>query len=175
MIQSACFYILSAVILFSAVMVVTQRNLFTCALFLAAALSSIAGFFVLLGADFLAAMQILLYVGGILVIIVFAVMLSSVQQSKMQAQLNTQWFSSFFICAGVLTVILAGLNREFFSGQEAQFSPTTDPIGKLLFGGMVLPFEVISLVLLASLVGAVIFSKRERDLDSSGRFQGPPQ
>ena len=121
----------------------------------------VAGFFVLLGADFLAAMQILLYVGGILVILVFAVMLSSVQQSKVQPQTNEQWIPALLSCAGLLAVIMVGLKRNpFVISSHEIFLPTTDAIGKLLLNKMALPFEVVSLVLLVSLVGAVLFSKR---------------
>lgn len=141
-------------------MVVTRRSVFTSALFLASALSMVAGFFVLLGADFLAAVQILLYVGGILVILAFAVMLSSVQQSKVQVQTNEQWFASFLVCAGLLLLILLGLKRNPMVSFQGAHLPTTDSIGRLLLGDMALPFEAVSLVLLASLVGAVLFSKK---------------
>jgi NADH:ubiquinone oxidoreductase subunit 6 (subunit J) len=161
MVQTVSFYILSAIAVFSAVMVVTRRGIFTCALFLAAALSTVAGFFILLGADFLAAVQILLYVGGILVIIVMAVMLSSVQQSKVHPQVNEQWLPSLVVCLGLLSVIFVGLKRTDFSGQQAPLSPSIVSIGRLLFGELALPFELVSLVLLASLAGAVLFSRKE--------------
>ena len=142
-------------------MVVTQRALFTCALYLTAALSVMAGFFVLLGADFLAAVQVLLYVGGVVVILVFAVMLSSVDQAKISAQVNEQWIPSLMVCLGILFVILAGLNRSGLAMKGSDLSPTTGSIGRLLFGEQVLPFEAVSLVLMASLVGAVLFSGKK--------------
>ncbi len=155
------FYILSAVAVFSAIMVVTQRNLFTCALYLAAALSMVGGIFVLLGADFLAGVQILLYVGGILVIIVFAVMFSNVEETKTHPQVNEQWIPALIGCLGILTILLIGFKKSAFVEQAGAHLPTTEPIAKILLNDMILPFEVVSLVLLASLVGAVLFSKKE--------------
>lgn len=161
MIETAAFYILSGLLIVSAIMIVTQRNIFTCALYLASALSMVGGIFVLLGADFLAAVQILLYVGGILVIIAFAVMLSSIQQAQQQRQVNEQWIPAAMLCAIVFAIILIAFKKNPFPSLQAVRMPTTGSIGRLLLGDMVLPFEVVSLVLLASLVGAVIFSKKE--------------
>lgn len=161
MIQSIAFYFLSGVLILSALMVVTQRNVFTCAIYLAVTLSMIAGLFVLLGADFLAAVQILLYVGGILVILAFVVMLCSLQQAKAMSQINKQWIPGSMACLGIFMMILIGLKKNPFPVGQIDYRPTTEPIGKLLLGEMILPFEVVSLILLASLVGAVLFSKRE--------------
>lgn len=161
MIQSVVFYLVSGILVFSALMVVTQRNLFTCALYLASALSMVAALFVLLGADFLAAVQILLYVGGVLVIIVFTVMLSSLDLSKIQPQINEQWFPSLLVCLTIFLMVVIGLKRNPFSGVQANLLPTTQSIGQLLLQNMKLPFEAVSLILLASLVGAVLFSRKQ--------------
>lgn len=141
-------------------MVVTQRNVFTCALYLAGTLSLVAFLFLLLNADFLAAVQILLYVGGILVILAFAIMLSSIPQSKIQSQVNEQWIPSLLVAGALFLVIVQSLKESPFPNQTQFYAPTTASLGRLLLTDMVLPFEVVSLVLLASLVGAVYFSKK---------------
>ncbi|MBI2118567.1 MAG: NADH-quinone oxidoreductase subunit J [Elusimicrobia bacterium] len=159
------FYLIALLLLFSSVMVVTQKSVFTSALYLAVALSMVAALFVLLNADFLAAVQILLYVGGILVLLAFAVMLSSVEQAKRETQVNEQWLPSLIISFGILLVLLVSLKRSLFleaGVQKNHFYPTTEKIGHLLLGELALPFEVVSLVLLASLVGAILFSKKEK-------------
>src|SRR3989338_102560 len=159
------FYLTALLLLFSSVMVVTQKSVFTSALYLAVALSMVAALFVLLNADFLAEVQILLYVGGILVLLAFAVMLSSVEQAKRETQVNEQWLPSLMISFGILLVLLVSLKRSSFLEAEIQknhFYPTTEKIGHLLLGELALPFEVVSLVLLASLVGAILFSKKEK-------------
>lgn len=142
-------------------MVVSQRNLFTCALYLASALAMVAGFFILLSADFLAAVQILLYVGGIVVILAFAVMLSSIEQAKISPQVNEQWVPALCISGVLVASTCWVLKGVTFIPAQMTHQPTTYSIGKLLLREMALPFEAVSLILLASLVGAVLFSKRE--------------
>ena len=161
-ISAAVFYLVSALLIGSAVMVVTRRSLFTSALFLASALSLVGVLFALLGADFLFAVQILLYVGGVLVIIAFAVMLSNAEQLKSEPQTNKQWPPAVLLCLCLVLMVLVGVKRHDFAGAAAEIAPTTKSIGGLLLGGQILPFEAVSLVLLASLVGAVLFSRKEK-------------
>ncbi len=156
----AAFYIASAILIFSAVMVVTQRSLFTCALYLAVALSVIAGFFVMLSADFLAAMQILLYVGGVIVIMAFAIMLSNLDLLKSEPQVNRQWIPSLLGAGAIAAILFLAVRKSEFAVQASTFSPTTAHIGQLLIRDMGLPFEAVSLILMAALVGAILFSKR---------------
>lgn len=160
MIQPALFYFLSAMVIFSALVVVTQRSLFTCALYLALSLSMVAGLFVLLGADFLAALQILLYVGGVIVIMAFAVMLSSAEQTKTLPQLNEQWLPSLLGAGAILALLLVGIKKNPFTVQPGVPEATTAAIGHLLLRDMSLPFEAVSLILTAALVGAILFSKK---------------
>ncbi len=165
MIQTAVFYLIAVLLVISAVMVVTQRVLFVSALYLASALSLVGALFALLGADFLFAVQILLYVGGIIVIIAFAVMLSSGQEMKSEPQVNHQWIPSIFLVLGLLLLILVSIKKYSFGAFNAFSAPTTASIGRLLLGDMLLPFEIVSLVLFAALVGAVLFSRKERTVE----------
>ncbi|OGR84139.1 MAG: hypothetical protein A2901_08975 [Elusimicrobia bacterium RIFCSPLOWO2_01_FULL_54_10] len=157
------FYLVSALLIGSSVMVVTKRGLFSAALFLAMALSLVGVLFAMLGADFLFAVQILLYVGGVIVIIAFAVMLSNAEQLKAEPQTNRQWAPALALCLSLVLMVMVGVNRHSFDGVLAELAPTTKSIGILLLGGQILPFEVVSLVLLASLVGAVLFSRKEKN------------
>ncbi len=160
MIHPIAFYFASALLIFSAIMVVTQRSLFTCALYLAIALSVIAGFFVMLSADFLAAMQILLYVGGVIVIMAFAVMLSNLSALQAEPQVNRQWIPAILGTGAVAAILLLGIRKAQFAVQAVEFKPTTHQIGHLLLRDMGLPFEAVSLILMAALVGAILFTKR---------------
>ena len=162
MLPLAVFYFVAALIIVSAVMVVTQRGLFTSALYLASVLSLVGVLFVMLGADFLFAVQILLYVGGILVILAFAVLLSNAEKLKSEPQVNRQWLASVFLCAAVVLMLMVAVRKYPFQNTAASLSPTTRALGHLLLGDQILPFEVVSLVLLASLIGAVLFSRREK-------------
>ena len=112
------------------------------------------------GADFLFASQIIVYVSGIAVLVLFVVLLSGRGSELRLKQVNDQWLAALLICA----VTGWGLRRvvEGASGvlQAAPPQPTTAALGRLLTGEYALPFEAVSLVLIAALVGAVVFSKR---------------
>jgi len=138
--------------------VVTSRSVFRSAIALTAALGMVAGLFALMGADFVAAGQLLIYVGGIMIIMLFVIMLSQRPATKLDSQANDQWlWAALFALA-----VTCGLIVQFRSVYRGVFSttipvPTSASIGHLLLGEMVVPFEAVSLVLLAALVGAVYF------------------
>jgi NADH:ubiquinone oxidoreductase subunit 6 (subunit J) len=156
------FGFMAALLIGFALVVVTARSIFRCAIALTAALGVVAGIFAMLGADFVAAGQLLIYVGGIMVIMLFVIMLSQRPQSDLIRQANDQWlWAGFFALA-----IISGLIIQFRAAYRGVFSttvamPTSAEIGKLLLGDMVVPFEAISLVLLAALVGAVYFGENK--------------
>ncbi|OGR87437.1 MAG: hypothetical protein A3A86_03525 [Elusimicrobia bacterium RIFCSPLOWO2_01_FULL_60_11] len=172
MIEAGIFYLVAALLTGCAVMVVTLRGLFASALYLAAALSLVGALFAMLGADFLFAVQILLYVGGVLVIIAFAVMLTNSEQLKSEPQTNRQWGPALLLCLGLILMVLVGVRRHSFVSVPAEIGPTTKSMGFLLLGGQILPFEAVSLVLLASLLGAVMFSRKERGQTPAGSDPG---
>jgi NADH-quinone oxidoreductase subunit J len=159
------FGVMAALLIGLSIVVVTSRSVFRGAIALTAALGVVAGLFVLLGADFVAASQLLIYVGGIMIIMLFVVMLSQRPRDHMDRQTNEQWvwgalFSLAVTCA--LIVQFRAVYRGIFATLPP--APTTASVGRLLLGDMVIPFEAVSLVLLAALVGAVYFglSKKER-------------
>jgi len=141
-----------------ALVVVTARSVFRSAIALTAALGVVAGLFALLGADFVAAGQLLIYVGGIMIIMLFVIMLSQRPMANLDRQTNDQW-----LWAGLFALAVAcGLIVQFRAVYRGVFSttvavPTSASIGRLLLGDMVVPFEAVSLVLLAAMVGAVYF------------------
>lgn len=161
MIEQIVFYSLSAVTLLSALMVVTLRNTVHSALFLGLTLSGVAGLFAALGSDFLFAGQLMIYVGGIAVLIMFVVMLLGRASDLHMRQTNNQWMAALLI--GVITLAsllrLAGL----FTGLRVASEPvpTTRPLGLMFMGEYAVPFELISLVLIAALLGALFFSRTE--------------
>ena len=140
--------------------VVTARSVFHSAIALTAALGVVAGLFAFLGADFVAAGQLLIYVGGIMIIMLFVIMLSRRPLDKLNPQTNDQWlWGALFALAVACALVMqfrAAYRGVFFSTVA---SPTTAAVGRLLLGDMVVPFEAVSLVLLAALVGAVYFAQ----------------
>lgn len=139
-------------------MVVTARSVFRSAIALTAALSVVAGIFALMGADFVAASQLLIYVGGIMIIMLFVIMLSQRPDKELDRQVNEQWLLAGFFSLAVAFGLIAPFRKTFQSVlATVEPTPTTAAIGRLLLRDMVIPFEAVSLVLLAALVGAVYF------------------
>ena len=160
--ESIVFYSIAALVLAPALLVVTARNTAHAALCLGLSLAGVAGIFALLAADFLFAAQILIYVSGIAVLIVFVVMLLGRASDLHLRQVNNMWLAALLVCA----ISSAGLWRvaRSFPGlaAPAKALPTTRPLGLLLLGDYAVPFELVSLVLVAALLGAVFFSHQEK-------------
>lgn len=161
-IQTLVFYILSGLIVGSGFMVVSLKNIFHSALFLVLCLFSVAGIYILLSAEFVAAVQVLVYVGAITVLLIFAIMLTAQLYSPSLRQSNEQVIPGIIIVGVLLVVTLLALSRTSWristQGIEGE---STVSIGKALLTTYVLPFEVVSLVLIAALIGAVIIARKE--------------
>jgi NADH-quinone oxidoreductase subunit J len=159
------FYFFSALAIASAILMVTRRNIVHGAVFLISTLLSTAGVFLLLQAEFLFVVQIILYVGGIMVLFVFVIMLVNLDVSLRQVQFNRQKY-----VAGVLALVLGA--QVFFAlwiaraglNLSAATSPmplrNTEAIGDSIFQHYMLPFEIASILLLVAMIGAVVMAKR---------------
>ncbi len=158
------FWILSFVLLVSAFMVVSLRNIFHCALFLILCLFSVAGIFILLGAEFLAAAQVLIYIGAVAVLMIFAIMLTSNLASKKITQTNENGVVSFFVCFtfGFTTLLLIGNTHVWRYSMEGPGTDNTLNLGRYLMTEFMLPFEVVSVLLLAAMIGAIVLARKER-------------
>lgn len=164
--QSIAFLVFSVFILGGGLGVVTTHNLIHGALYLVVSLFGVAGFFILLSAPFLAAVQVLVYIGAIAILIVFAVMLTR-SMTHLTEIVNRQWWLSAVV--GVLLfVFLAGgiILPVWGSGSAAgQAAPdvvgTTEDLGIALVDGnqFVLPFEVASVLLTAAMIGAIVVAR----------------
>jgi len=165
MISMIVFGVMAAALIGLALMVVTARSVFRSAIALTAALGVVAGLFALLGADFIAAGQLLIYVGGIMIIMLFVIMLSQRPAEKLEGQTNDQWLLgalfALAVTCGLVVQFRAAYRGVLFS---MEMGPTTALVGRLLLGEMLVPFEAISLVLLAALIGAIYFGQDKRPL-----------
>lgn len=161
-VPAAVFYILAAIIVGSGVMVVSLRNVFHCALFLVLALFGVAGVYVLLSAEFLAAVQVLIYVGAITILMIFVIMLTAKLYNAQVRQSNEQVMLGAVVVATLLIATVAILGRATwklsYAVPEVQ---STVGIGRALLTKYVLPFEVVSVVLLAALIGAIVIARKE--------------
>ena len=162
MVQTIVFIICSLVTLGAAFAVVTSKNLFHSALFLVLSFVGVAGLYVLLEAPFLAAVQVLVYVGAIAILIVFAIMLTRRLMAKDLVQRNAQWGWSalasvlFFVALGL---VLIRVNWPVV--EAAVPKETISILGQDLMVTYLVPFEVASLLLLVAMIGAIIIAKRE--------------
>lgn len=155
------FLITAAVILGSALMVVLTRNLIHAALWLIVTLFGVAVLYAILNASFLAVVQVVVYIGAIAILFIFAIMLTRKEMRDRGPQLNRGWWLNIIIAVltfGGLFWMLQSWNG--FSKTAADFPSGYDAVGQLgqalvSPNGFVLPFEVASVLLLAALVGAV--------------------
>jgi NADH-quinone oxidoreductase subunit J len=165
--QTIGFFIFSALTIGGGFGVVTSRNLIHGALYLILSLFGGAGLFVLLSAPFLAAVQILVYIGAIAILIIFAVMLTR-SMTRMGEVFNTQWWLSALVAIGLFAILLVGVIIPVFGGFDTSSVSvevaTTVDLGIALVDGnqYVLPFEVASLLLTAAMIGAIVIA-RDRD------------
>jgi NADH-quinone oxidoreductase subunit J len=161
------FGILSAVALVSGVMVITRRNAVHSVIWLIVALFAVGGIFLLQHAEFLFAVQIILYVGGIMVLFLFVVMLVNLDVALKQAQFSRQWqlglFTAVLVFAQLGYVIYKLGSGMSLPAQPASPAPAhnTQAIGQALYQTYMLPVEIASLLLLVAMVGAVIMAKRK--------------
>lgn len=168
-VQQLIFISLAIVTIFSAIMVVSLRNLLHAALWLVVALLGVASFFALLEASFFAAVQILVYIGAIAILIIFAVMLTHNIMSISESQTNRAWGIAIVIITIISFVIVSQISNwdGFNTLLEVISTPgqeTVLALGKGLVDpqGFALPFETASVLLLAALLGGVTiaFDKR---------------
>ena len=159
-IQEWVFAILAVIGSAAALRLVTARNVVHAALYLVVTLSAVGAVYLLLAAEFVAWVQVLIYVGAIVVLLLFSLMLTRAPIGR-EALDNQQRGTAALVGVG----ILAGLGiliQDAFSGQEIELAPSfTADIGNELFSTYVLPFEVVSFLLLAALIGAIVLARKD--------------
>ena len=147
MLESVAFYIFATIAVACSILVVTGKNAVHSAVFLAATLLSVAGVFLTLRAEFLAGVQVLVYVGGILVLFVFVIMLVAVERSAFERRYNRQWTVAL-VTAGVLVAeLIYGLYQgkdslvlPVAAGPLPEFAGNTEWVGTVLYQNYLLPF-----------------------------------
>lgn len=168
--QSIAFLVFSILVLGGALGVVTSRNLVHGAVYLIASFFGVAGFFILLSAPFLAAVQVMVYIGAIAILVIFAVMLTR-SMTRLTEVYNHQWLLSLVVAVLFFVVLVAGIILPVWGPgtanaeqQPSDLVATTVDLGIALVDGnqFVLPFEVASLLLTAAMIGAIVIA-RDRD------------
>jgi NADH-quinone oxidoreductase subunit J len=161
LVQQVIWYFFAALTVLSAAAVVFSRSLIYSAFSLLFTFFGVAALYVFLGADFLAATQVVIYVGGILVLLLFGVMLTHKLYSLNLRTETFQFFPGLLMMAAVLLTLAGVITRtEWHKGPERPLAPTTAQIGELFMRDYVLPFEVASIFLLIALIGAAMIVRR---------------
>jgi NADH-quinone oxidoreductase subunit J len=162
--QEYAFIVLGVVGAASAIAVVTARNVVHAALYLVLTLLSVGGVYLVLGAEFVAWVQILIYVGAIVILFLFGLMLTKAPIGRDTLDNQHRWLG-----AGVGLGVFAGLvfliqDAFEIEGDVSAFEPfhaTTERVGASMFRDYILPFEAISFLLLAALIGAVVLARKD--------------
>ena len=168
--QNIFFYAIAAVIVYSAIRVVTCRNVVHAALHLVAVLAAVAAQYVLLAAEFVAATQVLVYIGAIVVLFLFGIMLTRAKLGADQDLTHKHWFGAAATAAVLFGVMAYALIDEFHWSDTAM---PADPriatvngsnsatVSDSIFSTYLVPFEVVSVLLLAALVGAIVLARKD--------------
>ncbi|MDC1050902.1 NADH-quinone oxidoreductase subunit J [Candidatus Marinimicrobia bacterium] len=158
------FFIIVALTIGSAYWVVMSPNLVHSAVSLLFTLFGIAGLYVFLFADFIAASQVIIYVGGILVLIIFGVMLTNkIDDPMLSNQSQNQILAGIFCLILLIFQFQIIFNTNWYLGELFSRESTVDEIGILLLSTYLLPFEVVSVLLLAALIGSAMLSRKKVD------------
>jgi NADH-quinone oxidoreductase subunit J len=165
MLELVVFYVFALIAVVSAVLVITRRNAVHSAMFLAATLLSVAGIFLSLQAEFLAGVQVIVYVGGILVLFVFVIMLVPTDRALLERRYNRQVRVVVVVAALLVAELVWGLYQgsgfDFPAGEAAApFESNSQWVGTVLYQNYLLPFEIASILLLVAIIGAVVLSKK---------------
>jgi NADH-quinone oxidoreductase subunit J len=159
------FYFFAALTLLCGVLVIANpfsRNPVTSAMFLVLTIISMAGLFVLLHAFFLAAVQVLVYAGAVIVLFLFVIMLLDLKEEQRRKIKIYGLVAGLISVGAILAIFLKSLRATPLSAQSPPaIEGDTASLGKLLFTQYVLPFEVVSVLLLVAMVGVVLLSKKD--------------
>jgi NADH-quinone oxidoreductase subunit J len=166
--QNVFFYLIAAMIVVSAVAVVTTRNVVRAALYLIVVFAGVVGQYILLAAEFVAVTQILIYIGAIMVLMLFGIMLTRATIGRDVGLTNRAWPLGLVTAVALLGVMGYALIDAF--GDDALPSDTQVPRGggsntaalsDAIFSQFLIPFEVVSVLLLAALVGAIVIARKD--------------
>ena len=177
--EQVCFLILSSVVIFGSLGVVLINNIVYSAFILGGVFMSVAGLYLLLNASFVAAAQVLVYVGAVNVLILFAIMLVNKREKLLPIKgLKVRKFFSGCICGGLLLLLFrVDLTTNWSTpGPQAIGEEATERIGEHLFTDYLLPFELASVLLLMAMIGAIVLARREvtyNDINIKNTNQNP--
>ncbi len=171
MLEALLFLIISLITIVCALCVVFQKNPIYSAIFLIQTMVSLAVLYILLHAQFIAAIQVMVYAGAIMVLFIFVIMLLNLSKADIEGERDNLLFQkSSAIILGFILVVMIGVVsvKTVFQGVKGEYTPesisqigNTQLVGKLLFTKFVFPFEIASILLFAAIIGAIVLAKKK--------------
>jgi NADH-quinone oxidoreductase subunit J len=158
------FYVFAALTLLCGILVIVNpfsRNPVTSAMFLVLTIISMSGLFLLLHAFFLAAVQIIVYAGAVLVLFVFVIMLLDLKEEQRRKIRFFGFVMGIIAVFGIVSAFIKSLSTLVPSADDPQVEGDTISLGHLLFTNYTLPFEIVSVLLLVAMVGVILLSKKK--------------
>ena len=168
MLDTVLFYSFALLTLLGAILTVSLRNAVHCAIALITSLAGVAGLFLLQKAEFLFAVQIVLYIGGITVLFLFVIMLVNLDQTAKQPRYQRHWLVPLLAVIGTGALFVGFLTRgrdtlALPAPRIAEAGGNIERLSDLLFHEYLVPFEVASLLLLVAIVGSVVMARKKVD------------
>lgn len=155
------FVVFAGVLLGAALFVVTMRDIIRAGLAMIVSFGALAGLYVLLGAPLIAAAQVLIYIGAISVLILFAIMLTQTKAAPVRLVFQSQALPAAVLAVGLALVIALAVAATDWRAVPERLATATEALAALVFSDYILPFEVVGVLLLAAVVGAVFLARRE--------------
>ena len=159
--EDALFWILSSVMIIAGLLVVTMKDIIRCGLAMIVCFGSLAGIYAIIGAPLLAAAQVIVYIGAISVLILFAIMLTQTKDAPSRLVFQTQAVPAAIASIIIAIVIALAIGATDWGEAAKRAAITAEEMSDALFTDFVLPFEIVSVLLLAAVIGGVYLAKRE--------------
>jgi NADH-quinone oxidoreductase subunit J len=155
------FVVFAGILLVSALLVVTMRDIIRCGLAMIVCFGALAGIYVIVGAPLVAGAQVLVYIGAISVLILFAIMLTENKSAPARLVFQTQAVPAAIASVVLGIVIVLTISATDWGAVAERVRNATEDVANALFNGYVLPFEIVSVLLLAAVIGGIFLAKRE--------------
>jgi NADH-quinone oxidoreductase subunit J len=172
--DDALFVVFAGTMLLSAILVVTLRDIIRCGLAMMVCFGALAGIYVIIGAPLVAAAQVLVYIGAISVLVLFAIMLTQTKDAPSSLVFQTQAIPAALAAALLAVVTILAIVATVWPALAERVTTDTTKLAKTLFSEWVLPFEIVGVLLLAAVIGGVFLAKRDRGPDGEregGQFR----
>jgi NADH-quinone oxidoreductase subunit J len=157
----ALLWVFGFVMIFAGLLVVTMRDIIRCGLAMIVCFGALAGIYVILGAPLIAAAQVIVYIGAISVLILFAIMLTQTKDAPSRLVFQSQAIPAAIAAVIIGVVVALAIAATDWGEATERVRVATDALSKVLFDQYVLPFEIVSVMLLAAVIGGVFLAKRE--------------